>query len=404
MKVFFRHKNKLFFFFLTLFLLLFFIFSPKLFREHYFVDASLNSQNKDKTEIVEDKPAYISTPMPLKGLYMTSWVASSVKLRNTLVKIIEETELNTVVIDIKDYTGKIVFPVSNPELKKYGSEEVRVRDMRDFIKSLHQKNIYVIGRIAVFQDAYFVSYRPDLAVKNGDGPIVWKDRKGLSWIDPASEEYWNYIILLAEESHQIGFDEINFDYIRFPSDGNMEYIFYPFSSTTPKTKIMKNFFSYLKNNLKDMSEEGKNSNTQMKISADLFGMTTVAKDDMGIGQVLGDALPYFDYVMPMVYPSHYPSSFQGYKNPEAYPYEVVKYAMEGAILKAKEIDTTASSTISNSPDYKERLRPWLQDFGLKMTYGPDQIKAQIKAIYDIGLSSWVLWSPSNQYTKGALEN
>jgi hypothetical protein len=325
---------------------------------------------------------------------MTSWIASSKQLRDNLVRIIDETEINAVVIDIKDYSGKIVFPIDNPKLKAFGSEEVRVRDLREFIAELHKKNIYVSGRVAVFQDAYFVKHRPDLAVKTKNGSSVWKDRKGISWIDPGSKEYWDYIILVAKESHKIGFDEINFDYIRFPSDGNMQDISYPFSSTTSKSIVIKNFFEYLHNKIETDPELNK-----LKTSADLFGMVTNTYDDMGIGQVLENALPYFDYIMPMVYPSHYPPNFQGYKEPESQPYEIIKFSMHEAVVRS---ETLASSTGQNLLEYKNKMRPWLQDFGLRVNYGPVEVRAQIKATNDLGLTSWILWSPSNKYTVSAL--
>ena len=326
---------------------------------------------------------HIATPDPVKGIYMTSWVAGTPRLREGLVKIADQTEINSVVIDIKDYSGKIVFSITdNPTLKAFGSEEVRVGDLREFIETLHKKGIYVIGRVAVFQDAYFVKLRPDLAVKNKAGTQTWKDRKGISWIDVGSKEYWDYILMISKEAYSIGFDEINFDYIRFPSDGDMKDISFPQSSTTPKSIVLKNFFSYLHSHLSDSG---------LKTSADLFGMTTTAVDDMGIGQVLENALPYFDYIDPMVYPSHYPETFMGYKQPEAHPYEVVKFAMQSAVVRAEKASTTPS-----------KLRPWLQDFGLQMTYGPEEVKAQIKATNEVGLNSWLLWSASNKYTVSAL--
>ncbi len=364
-----------------------FIFLPRIFSTHYLGDVkavSLASVTSSTSEILEFVPSYISTPTVVKGIYMTSWVAGTPSLRNNLVKLIDETEVNTVVIDIKDYSGKIVFPVSDPKLKAFGSEEVRVKDMQDFIETLHKKGVYVIGRVAVFQDAYFVKHRPDLAVRNKSGSAVWKDRKGISWIDAGSVDYWDYIIEIAKESHKIGFDEINFDYIRFPSDGNMKDISFPQSSTTPKSDVIKNFFSYLHGHL-----EG----SGLKTSADIFGMVTTAKDDMGIGQLLENAMPYFDYIMPMVYPSHYPQNYEGLGNPEAHPYEVIKIAMQSAVDRAV--------LASTSPD---KMRPWLQDFGLGMTYGPKEVRAQIKATNDVGLTSWILWSASNKYTRGALEN
>lgn len=382
-------KHRLVFFLCLLVIVItsFFILLPKIFSDHYVLNDNLVSgiiTTATTTEPVKVfVPSYVEIPNELKGIYMTSWTAGTPKLRENLIKLIDDTELNAVVIDIKDYSGKIVFPIDSAELKKYGSEEIRISDLRDFIEELHKKGIYVIGRVAVFQDAYFVKIRPDLAVKNKVGDKVWKDRKGISWIDPGSKEYWHYIILLSNESHKIGFDEINFDYIRFPSDGNMQDISYPWSSTTPKTIVLEDFFEYLQGNLEE---------SNLKISADLFGMVTTVKDDMGIGQVLEKALPYFDYISPMVYPSHYPTNFQGFSVPEAHPYEVVYYAMKSAVDRTM----VASTTI-------QKLRPWLQDFGLKMTYGSKEVRDQIKATNDVGLTSWILWSASNRYTKGALK-
>jgi hypothetical protein len=245
-----QHKNQIIFCVVIIFLILFLAVLPMLLRQHYFFDAEgspLNSNSQGQSLATTTPvflPSYIATPEPLKGIYMTSWTAGTPSLRDSLVKLIDDTELNALVIDIKDYSGKIVFPVTDEKLKSYGSEDVRVKDLQDFVQSLHLKGIYVIGRIAVFQDAYFVKHRPDLAVKNGNGMAVWKDRKGISWIDPGSREYWDYIISLVRESRKVGFDEINFDYIRFPSDGNMSDISYPFSSTTPKAEVLQQFFEY----------------------------------------------------------------------------------------------------------------------------------------------------------------
>jgi hypothetical protein len=389
MKKAYRNNKQIFYISVCIFILALIIFLPLAFRDHYSLGSEMALTSKAVATTTEKTftPSYVATPVPVKGVYMTSWIASSANLRSGLVKLMDETEVNSVVIDIKDYSGKIVFPIEdNPKLKAFGSEEVRVKDMRDFIESLHKKGIYVIGRVAVFQDAYFVKQRPDLAVKNKAGTATWKDHKGISWIDVSSREYWDYIIMIAKESHKIGFDEINFDYIRFPSDGDMKDISFPQSSTTPKTVALKNFFEYLHNAL---------AGTGLKTSADLFGMVTTAKDDMGIGQYLENALPYFDYIMPMVYPSHYPATFIGFKEPEAHPYEVVDYAMKSAVERAEALASTTGQRVA-------LLRPWLQDFGLRMDYGPAEVRAQIKATNDVGLDSWILWSPSNKYTKGAL--
>lgn len=380
-------KDKVFLFLVSvvIMLVLFIVLGPIILSNHY-SQRYIKSNMAQSAKVVEEKvfvPSYVSTPEPVKGIYMTSWIASDPKLREPLVKLIDTTELNSVVIDIKDYSGKIFFASNNQELLNFGSVEPRVSDMQNFIEELHKKSIYVIGRIAVFQDAYMVKKRPEMAVKNKNGTQVWKDRKGISWIDAGDKEYWDYIILVANEARRIGFDEVNFDYIRFPSDGNMLDISFPHSSTTTKSVVMRNFFKYLHENLKDSG---------LKISADLFGMTTTAKDDMGIGQVLEDALPYFDYISPMVYPSHYADIFENIKNPESHPYETVSISMKRAVERAK--------VASSSPD---KFRPWLQDFSLKVGYGAKEVREQIKATNDAGLTSWLLWSASNKYTGTALD-
>lgn len=381
-------KDKVFFGMLLIVfsLVLVIVLGPIAFSNHYrSVDnfANIKNDNAEIEKTEEFVPSYVATPDSVKGIYMTSWVAGDLNLRKPLIKLIDSTELNSIVIDIKDYSGKIFFDVSDKDLRSKGSVEPRVSDMREFIEGLHKKNIYVIGRVAVFQDAYMVKKRPDMAVRNKSGSDVWKDRKGISWIDAGNKEYWDYIISIAKDARKIGFDEINFDYIRFPSDGNMEDISFPWSSTTPKSIVVKNFFEYLHENLQDSG---------LKTSADLFGMTTTEKGDMGIGQVIENTFPYFDYISPMVYPSHYSEEFENLKNPEAHPYETISIAMKRAVDRAKIASTSPS-----------KLRPWLQDFSLKVDYGEKEVRDQIRATYDSGLDSWLLWSASNRYTTSALD-
>src|SRR3989344_494239 len=194
--------------------------------------------------LVASTIVHLKTPSPLKAIYLTSWTAGSIARRGQLIDLIDATELNAIVFDIKDY-------------------------------------------------------------------------KGLSWLDVGAPGVWDYIVLLAKESYALGFDELNFDYIRFPSDGNMKDIYYPWSDGYEKPEVLREFFSYLHDKLKLVGAV---------LSADLFGMTTTNTDDLNIGQVLEVALPYFDYIAPMVYPSHYPPTFIGLGNPAAHPYEVVRYS------------------------------------------------------------------------------
>lgn len=327
---------------------------------------------------------HLKTPEPLKALYMTSWVAGEKKWRDSIVRIIDETELNAIVIDVKDYSGGISFKVSNPVLDAVGAQENRIPDIKKFISELHQKGIYVIARISVFQDPKLVKKHPEFAVKRASDGAIWKDYKGISWIDVGARDAWDYVAEIGKESYAVGFDELNFDYIRFPSDGNMRDIAYSWSGKRPKADVLEEFFSHLHNAL---------APTGAILSADLFGMTTTNMDDLNIGQVLERAVPYFDYIAPMVYPSHYPPKFNGYPNPNLVPYEVVKFSLDRAVARMNAATTSPL-----------KIRPWLQDFQYGGTYGPKEVRAQIQATYDAGLTSWMLWDPAVRYTRGALRN
>jgi len=323
---------------------------------------------------------HLKTPLPLKAIYLTGWTAGSIVRREKLIDLIDATELNAVVIDIKDYTGRVSFPIDNLTLKALGSSEKRITDIKTLIQQLHDKNIYVIGRISAFQDLYLVDKHPEWAVKkDSERSVIWRDHKGLTWLDAGTRGVWDYVVLLAKESYALGFDELNFDYIRFPSDGNMKDIYYPWSDGYEKPEVLREFFSYLHDNLES---------TGAILSADLFGMTTTNTDDLNIGQVLEVALPYFDYISPMVYPSHYPPTFIGLGNPAMYPYEVVRYSLNAAYDRS-----------STTP---QKIRPWLQDFNLGAIYTAAMVRAQIQATYDSGFHSWMLWDAANRYTPTAL--
>ena len=389
--------------------LLFFI-SSFTFSSQVSFDESLATTT---TETIKKKEiTHLKTPEPLKGIYMTQCVVGTPSFREKLVKLIDETELNSVVIDIKDYTGTVAFETDNPgidDLSKDG-KGCQTPDMQDFIKRLHDKNIYVIGRVTVFQDPLYTKTHPELAVKRKSDGGTWKDRKGLSFVDVGAKPFWDYIISIATSSYAIGFDEINFDYIRFPSDGNMEDIYFSHSGTTTKKEMLRQFFFYLDQRL---------ANTGVVTSADLFGMTTTNTDDLNIGQVLEYALMNFDYVCPMVYPSHYPPTFNGWPDPNKVPYEIVKFSMDGAVARTNFLHTEISTTtvtqlpdgsfVTTTPDYylmkrinPLQLRPWLQDNDYPVHYTAEMVRKQIQATYDAGLTSWMLWDPANTYTKEAL--
>ncbi|MBU3668633.1 MAG: hypothetical protein FGM57_01545 [Candidatus Taylorbacteria bacterium] len=406
-------------------------------------------------EIEKPLVEHVLPPKNLKAIYMTSWVAGTPSLRDGLIQLLDTTEANAVVLDIKDYTGKVSFKTGNPNIDNGSCVEERIKDIKSLIKTLHDKNIYVIGRVSVFQDPCFVEKHPEVAVKRMSDGGVWKDKKGLSWVDMSSEVAWKYVVDIAKTSYELGFDEINFDYVRFPSDGDMKNIKY-LSGDTPKPQVFKKFFTYLDTELRGgkgeftplvevgtstpaFEEKKMNSGMTMTIakhlkgtakdpvfdeywslvhstssswvnkreeaieskrgagrlitSADLFGMVTTQPDDLGIGQILEYALPFVDYIYPMVYPSHYPANWNGFKNPAAYPYEVVHISMKQAAERAEAIGLS-----------RKKLMPWIQDFDLGAEYTADMVRTQFKAAYDNNLDGWLIWNASNKYTKAALKS
>lgn len=344
---------------------------------------------------------HVATPAPLKAIYMTQCAVGTPSFREDLTNLIDSTELNAIIIDIKDYSGGIAFPSDNPKLSPYVSDECGAIDMKEFVELLHGKGIYVIGRITVFQDPLYTAAHPELAVKKESATsTVWKDRKGLAFIDVSAKPFWEYIATLAKESYALGFDELNFDYIRFPSDGNMRDIWYPWTGSKEKQVALEGFFKYLHDEL---------SSSGAVLSADLFGMTATNEDDLNIGQVLERAMPYFDYIAPMVYPSHYPSGFHGYTNVNEHSYDIVQFSMREAARRTVATTTpigsfaytrigTSTPAVYAKPSYsKYKIRPWLQSFDYPVTYTPEMVAAQIKANEDAGLDSYMFWDPANKY-------
>ena len=217
-------------------------------------------------------------PAIIKAAYATSWSMSLPEKVDYLMDLIESTELNSLIIDIKDYSGYVAYDIDNEKVIKYQAREIRMPNLNDLINRLHDKNIYLIARITIFQDPRLALARPDLAIQDQNGQ-TWVDGNNLAWVDPASQEVWDYNIAIAKDVLKRGFDEINFDYIRFPSDGDLDNIQYPFwDEITPRHVVIRNFFQYLRENL-----------GEAKISADIFGQTTIEANDLGIGQIIEDA-------------------------------------------------------------------------------------------------------------------
>jgi hypothetical protein len=257
-----------------------------------------------------------------------------------------------------------------------------VTDFRELLRSLGEWQIYRIARIAVMRDDMFALHHPDIALKNSSGQY-WQDSIGSYWLDPAAPEVVEYAIKLGVEAKRLGFDEVQYDYVRFPSDGRLNAINYPvYDGQQSKIDIMQKFFGGLTKSMSD---------NKIPVSFDLFGMTFIVNDDFEIGQRLIDAFPNADFISPMAYPSHYSNGFRGHSNPALAPYDVVNGTLESGI------EILSSELSIDSEAARPKIRPWLQDFDLGAIYTSDMIEAEIAAARDAGASGWLLWNARNVY-------
>lgn len=315
----------------------------------------------------------------VKGLYMSGAAFNSKTLFTRLVELVDQTELNAMVIDMKDDNGYLSTDFEIELAKKLQIRRHKGMNAEDNMQLLLSKSIYPIARIVVFKDPSLAEKKPDLALRRSDGSI-WRDRKELAWVDPHNQEVWEYAVNVAKEAARLGFREIQFDYVRFPSDGDMSDVVYPYSDGNRKEDVILNFLRYAQKELEPYN---------VFISADVFGLTTMTLDDMGIGQKFEKIMTAVDYICPMVYPSHYGTGNYKFANPNAHPYEVVNLALLDGLKKVGEEPVI--------------IRPWLQDFNLGTPkYGTAEVRAQIQATYDAGLEEWILWNASNRYTAAAL--
>jgi hypothetical protein len=331
---------------------------------------------KTQDRIQEPNPASqnrIQAPARIHGIYSTAWVAGSKRI-DSIITFIKQAKINTVVIDVKDDTGIISFPSEVPLAREIGAGSKRIANLKELLVRLKQEKIYTIARIVVFKDPLLATKHPEIAVQDKNGGL-WRDRKGMIWVDPNNRTVWKYNLDVAKEAINLGFAEIQFDYVRFLSDGLLRNCVYPFSKGQKKEDVIRDFLLYAKKGINAMG---------VPLSADIFGLVLSVPDDLNIGQKLEKIAEAVDYISPMVYPSHYPKGSFGYKEPNQYPYEIVNKALQDGNKRLK--GSTA------------KLRPWLQDFDLGFPpYRSEQLAAQIKALEDNGVYDFLFWNPSNKY-------
>jgi hypothetical protein len=324
----------------------------------------------------------VPLPDEVRGIYWTANTAGSELRRQELTAYIKNNELNTVVIDLKTDNGALAYEPFNTNLEQYTTENPLIYNLPEILEELGHDGIYRIARVAVMRDDMFALKNPHLALKTADGSL-WRDSIGSNWLDPTAPEVVQYAIAVGHEARKLGFDEVQYDYVRFPSDGRLGSIVYPvYDERDSKILKMEEFFKTLSGGVKGRG---------IKISFDLFGMTFVNNDDFGIGQRLLEAYPYADFISPMVYPSHYASGFRGHANPALHPYDVVHGSLEsGATVLKDELGILPNQS-------RLKFRPWLQDFDLGAVYTSKMIEDQIDAARDAGASGWLLWNARNVY-------
>jgi hypothetical protein len=317
-----------------------------------------------------------------KGLYLSFYGIGDRKLREDALHLLRETELNTLAIDIKGDRGMIPYRSSIPLATEIGAQKIiTVKDMRGLIGSLKDEGIYTIARIVVFKDNLLANHRPDLAVKDLNGGI-WHDRERLAWVDPFKKEVWEYNIQIAVEAAQQGFDEIQFDYIRFPDALPVQFSM-P-NTLENRVKAISGFLMEARKRLLPYN---------VFLSADIFGYVCWNLNDTSIGQTLESIAPHLDYLSPMLYPSGFRFGIPGYRIPTTHAYEIVYLSLK----KAQE--RTGLSSF--------RFRPWLQafrDYAFDRRFFEErEIRDQINGVERFGSHGWLLWNPQNIYSREGLK-
>ena len=323
----------------------------------------------------------------IKGLYVNAWAFGSQKLWQ-LVRLADETEINAFVVDVKDDTGCLLYPSTVPTAELIGANRcVRAKDARARLDTLAAHDIYAIARIVVAKDPLLAERKAAWSVKDRVTGVLWRDRINSAWVDAYNDSVWIYSGQLAQEAARMGFQEVQFDYVRFPDEPRERMATAIFPAHRPgrtQREAVREHVALLKDRLKASG---------VPVTFDIFGLTASATGDLGIGQVWEDFVSVADVVLPMVYPSHYYRGAFGYAWPNGQPYRIVRSALTDALKRSEPLPGSAE------------IRPFLQAFTLGRRlprYTPFEIREQIRAVEDLGITSWVLWNPRSVYQRGSL--
>ncbi len=338
------------------------------------------------TQEETEPPLPERVPVKVKGIYLTGYVAGSPGMFDEILSHIEQTEINAVVIDVKNDEGRVTFAMDSPLVNEVGSVK-KLMDIESVMAKLKERGIYTIARIVAFRDPYLPEQRPEWGLKLADGSL-YRDRNGLAWVNPYKREVWDYLAEIAMEAHKAGFDEVQFDYIRFSTERGIDDVVYDEADTggLSRTEIITEFVNYI---YEKCLAEG------VYLAADVFGTVIGGGiDSDNVGQSYGDMAAGLDYICPMIYPSHYADGNFGIEHPDTQPYDTILAALQGS--------KAALSGFAQNGEHQAVVRPWLQDFTASylenyIDYGPEQVRAEIQAVYDAGYDEWMLWSAACRY-------
>ncbi|HMC53969.1 MAG TPA: putative glycoside hydrolase [Gemmatimonadaceae bacterium] len=328
----------------------------------------------------------VPTPDTVRGLYVNRWAAIGTSMWR-LVDVAKRTEVNALVIDVKDDRGLMLYRTGVPLAQEIGADttypmaESRLRAVLD---SLRAHRIYPIARIVVAKDPLLADRRREWAIRRKDDSTqVWLDKHGRPWLDPTHPEVWKYAADISAEAVRLGFSELQFDYVRFPDEDRViDEGRYAHMEGRVRAEVIRDQLTYLRQLVKPL---------RVRTTIDVFGLTATDSTDMGIGQRWEMFIDRADVVLPMVYPSHFAPGTYGLANPNAKPYETIGRALEDVTRRTQPVANAA------------KIVPWYQDFTLgPPRYRAEEVRAQIKSGYASGYASWILWNPGSRYTVDAL--
>lgn len=327
-------------------------------------------------------------PVKVKGIYVSGPTAGTARM-DELIDLVDQTELNAMVIDIKNDDGKVTYDMQSDQVLEIEAGIGYIPDIAALVSKCKEKDIYLIARIVAFRDPYLAEKKPEWAVHTKDGGI-FRDKSGLAWVNPYRKEVWDYLVEIAGEAAAVGFDEVQFDYIRFSTDIKTDEADYgPEAEQTGKIDIITEFTEYLYEQLSPLG---------VYVAADVFGTVIENEIDQEIvGQDYVRMAEHLDYICPMIYPSHYRNGSYGISVPDADPYRTIYGACTASV---KELEALPEEN-------RAHVRAWLQCFTASwvpghISYGPQQIRAQIKGAYDAGYDEWILWNAAVKYKREIL--